>query len=86
MEQDYEQNDSSMFDIISNAMSSSASNNDSSINDDVDMLLDSAIGNDTVWNRFTSTCHPFPSLQAMVLHALLNGDNDMISHRGFHLR
>jgi len=37
--------------------------------------------NDETWNNFTENCHPFPNLQTMVLMALVDGDNDMISRR-----
>ena len=33
------------------------------------------------WNRNTTDCHPFPDLQSLVLLALVDGDNDLMSRR-----
>ncbi|KAI8336858.1 hypothetical protein EDC96DRAFT_578892 [Choanephora cucurbitarum] len=36
---------------------------------------------ETEWNRFTDRLYPFSNIESMIVHVLMNGDNDMISER-----
>ncbi|OAD71822.1 hypothetical protein PHYBLDRAFT_72696 [Phycomyces blakesleeanus NRRL 1555(-)] len=61
-------------------MMSSVTNLNSPVDEDVDWL-NSLLGSCLTWNSNTSTTHPFPDLQSMVLLALVDGDNNMFSCR-----
>ncbi|OAD75367.1 C2H2-type zinc finger transcription factor [Phycomyces blakesleeanus NRRL 1555(-)] len=66
-----------LFNHILNNISAFANNNESSI--DEEDKFQSEVFNSTAWNRFTSNTHPFKDIQTMILLALVDGDNDMIS-------
>ncbi|KAL0092851.1 hypothetical protein J3Q64DRAFT_1846011 [Phycomyces blakesleeanus] len=69
----------SLFNHILNNMSAFANNNESSIDEEDE--FQSKMFNSTAWNRFTPNIHPFKDIQTMILLALVDGDNNMISHR-----
>jgi hypothetical protein len=57
-------------------MFSSADSTTSFIGAAADIFLDNVIKDDGICIRFTSDCHPFPSIQVMVLYAPLDSGND----------
>ncbi|KAL0073066.1 hypothetical protein F4703DRAFT_1975534 [Phycomyces blakesleeanus] len=65
---------------IRDSMMSSVTNLNSPVDEDVDWL-NSLLGSCLTWNSNTSTTHPFPDLQSMVLLALVDSDNNMFSCR-----
>ncbi|KAL0092579.1 hypothetical protein J3Q64DRAFT_1830096 [Phycomyces blakesleeanus] len=71
--------DISLFNHILNNISAFANNNESSINEENE--FQSEVFNSTAWNRFIPNIHSFKDIQMMILLALVNDNNDMISYR-----
>lgn len=69
-----------LYDSISGYMRATTEDSSSDIEQGVE-ALDQAIDLEYDWNRFLDSCHPFGNLQTMVMHCLVDGDNDMISER-----
>ncbi|KAI7891994.1 uncharacterized protein EV154DRAFT_587311 [Mucor mucedo] len=78
VDSDFDDEDESIeiFRTLHRQMSYSLDNPTSDVEADVSSFTQS-----TIWNSYVSVTHPFANIQAMILHALVDGDNDIISRR-----